>query len=434
MKNFKIIAIGFIITSLIVALVIYRINEKNNSKDQLKKSKTQVVPITTIKPKKGKFISTLSVSGSFLPNEEVQIIPKANGRITFLNVEEGNFVNKGDLLVEIDHTEIDAQINQAQAQVKVAQANLNLAINGPLNPQIEQAKALIKQNKAAILQLETNKRNLEKDQARYLILEKQGVVSTQQLDNNKTQINMIEQQINSSKQQVNSSEQALKLLSDGTRPEQIDVSKALVESAIANTNLYKAQLENYKLTAPFDGLVSKKYLFTGSLVTQNTPIITLSKKNNPELVMNIPEKEIHRIKKGQVIEIKIPQEKNKILKAIVKEINPIVDPITHLFKVRGTIKDMGNFKLGMILECIITTEEKNDTLILPSDAIIRTNDKNIVYTVKDKKAVLNNVKIGLQNTDEIEVLSILNESDEVVLKGNVFVNDGDEVNIQIENK
>ncbi|MFN8673379.1 MAG: efflux RND transporter periplasmic adaptor subunit [Candidatus Sericytochromatia bacterium] len=469
MKNFKIIAIGLILTIGLTSLVVYRIKQKNETQALLKKPKINVVPVTTIKPKKDKFISTLTVSGSFLPNEEVQIIPKATGKIIYLNLEEGNQVNKGDLIAEIDHSEIDAQINQAQANVKVAEANLKLALNGPLNPQKEQAKYQIKQNKAYITQLESNKKNLEKDLSRYIILEKQGSVSTQQLDNVKTQISVLEQQINSSKQQLASSEQGLKLLEDGTRPEQIEVNKAMLESAKANVKLYQAQLENYKIIAPFDGLVSKKLLFTGSLVTQNTPILTLSKKHSPDLVMSVPEKEIFRIKKGQKVEIKVPHEKNKTLKATIKEINPAVDPVTHLFKVRGKTDNLGSFKLGMILDCLITTNEIENALILPADAVIRSDDKNIIFTTREKtkeekeqeqknkldnkkqnedkkdkkepkekpiikKAVLKEVEIGLQNTNEIEILSGLDENDEVIMKGNVFVNEGDDVSIQKETK
>lgn len=433
MKNLKIISIGVISILAVSGLVGYRIKQKNEAQTLLKKTKVNSVPITIVYPKKGKFTSTLTVSGSFLPQEEVQIIPKANGKLLFFDKVEGDYIKKGELIAEIDHAEVDAQISQAKAQVKIAQANLKLAINGPLNPQFEQAKAIIQQSKSSIAQLQANKKNLEKDLKRYQPLESTGIISKQQFSATQTQISVIDQQIESAKQQLFSSEQALQLLKSGTRPEQIEVNKAQVESAQATIKLYQAQLENYKIVAPMDGVISKKFLYNGSLVTQNTPILTLSKNQKPDLVMNVPEREINKVKIGQNVQIKEHSEKEKTFNAKVKAINPMVDNTSHLVTVRAT-GDKNNIKLGVILDCTILTEEKTNTMILPSDAIIRKDDKNLVYTVKNKKAVLNEVEIGLQNTEEIEVLSGLNEKDQVVLKGNVFINDGDSVNIQSESK
>ncbi len=434
MRKVKLISISLLLIILFGSLVGFRIKQRNDAQAALKKSKSSITPVSIIYPKVANFDSFLTVSGQILPQEEIQLTPKSNGRLIKLLVEEGNIVKTGQLIGEVDHSEIDAQITQAQAQAKIAKANLMMAINGAVSPQIAQAKTTVLQSESSILQLKANKQNLERDLARYKILTVQGAISYQQLNNTQTQISVIEQQIQSSKQQLISSQQALKILTDGTRPEQLDVNKGQLESANATIDLYKAQLENYHIISPINGVVSKKFLYTGSIVSSTTPIITISKNIQPDIVMNIPEKEISKVHVGQTVNVKDSSDNTTSSVAIIKSINPSVDIQTRLITVRAKMNKKSNLKLGMLLECSIVTTKDQKHIILPADAVIKNDDKNIVYTAVNNKAVLNNVIIGQQNSNQVEIIQGLNKDDKIILKGNVFVNSGDDIEIKPEIK
>lgn len=426
-----VILVGF----LLAGLTAYRFKQKSADQASLKKSKGLAIPVTVIIPKKQYFSSKLVVSGTLAPEEEVQIAPKVTGRLLYLKVDEGNNVRKGDIIGELDHSEIDAQILQAQAQVRIAKANLTKAYNGPLQPQILQAQATVRQAEASLKQLELNRKNVLNDLENYKKLTEKGILTQQQLNNTQTQYEVINQQVNSAKQEVYSAQQALNLLKEGTRPEEIEANKGQVESANSLIELYKSQLANYKILSPINGVVTKKLLDSGSLVSPSTPIITISNNSNPDVVMSIPEKEIDSIKIGQKVDVETTNNPNKTYKAVIKEINPSIDLQTRVLKVKGKFIQKNDLKLGVLLNCSILTQEKHNTYVIPSDAIVNSNDQTVVYVASnDNKAVMKPVTLGIQDTDKTEVLTGISSNDKVVLKGSVFLSSGTKIEIQNDGK
>lgn len=434
MSKFKISFLISVILIGLVLLVAYRLKQKNESQANLGKTKNQKIPVTVIYPKKGYFSSALTVSGTVLPRDEVDVTPKASGKLLSLHVTEGLSIKAGQVIGTIDHSEIDAQIEQAQAQARIARANLNMAVNGPLLPQVSQARALIRQGEANLKQLEATKENIEKDLMSYKTLLAKGIIPEQQVNNTKTQLEVANQQIAAAKQQIESSRQSLKLLTDGTRPEQIEVNRGQLDNAMASIKFYNSQLANYNITSPISGVITRKFLSSGSLISQTTPIVTVSKDVDPDIVMNVPEKEVENIRIGQKVEVKTSASSDKVYAGKVKEIYPNIDNQTRLGKVKAELNSKEPLKLGMLLVCNIYTVEKNNALVLPSDAIMKDKDLTFVYTVEGNKAVKKNVTLGIEGPDTTEIISGIKPDEKVILKGNTFVKPGSIVNINQEFK
>lgn len=428
-----------LISVVVIALVIFvgfRIKDNKAAEQSSKRNnKPKTVPVTVINPKNGYFSTSLTVSGIIQPTDEVQITPKATGKLLSLLVEEGELVNKGELIGTIDHSEIDSQIAQAQAQVRIARANLDMSVNGPLQPQIKQAESVILQQTASLRELEASRNNLQTELNNYQSLYNKGLITQQQFNSSKTQVEVVDQQVKSARQQIESSKQALKLLTNGTRPEEIEVNRGQVDNAIAAVNLYKSQLANYNIFSPISGVVSRKFLSTGSLVSQSTPIITVSKTSDPQILMNIPESEIENIKIGQKVDIKTSNNSKNTYRAKITDIYPNIDNATRQGKVKAKLLSANDLKLGMTLICNIYTVEKNKTLTVPTDAVIKDNNrKTFVYTVADNKAVKKDVVLGIEEPDTTEILSGLKPTEKVILKGNTFVKPGTMIEIRPELK
>jgi HlyD family secretion protein len=432
MSKFKVSLVVSIIVLGLILMVAYRIKQKNEGQSDRGKTKNQKIPITIIYPKKGYFSSALTVSGTILAKDEVEVTPKATGKLLSLLVTEGSSVRAGQVIGTIDHSEIDAQIEQAQAQARIARGNLSMSVNGPLQPQVAQARALISQGEANIKQLEANKANIEKDLNSYKTLLSKGIIPAQQVNNTQTQLEVARQQIAAAKQQVESTRQSLKLLTDGTRPEQLEVNRGQLDNALATVKFYQSQLANYNITAPMSGVVTKKFLSGGSLVTQSTPIVTISMDSDPEIVMNIPEMEIENVRVGQKVEVKTSASSDKVYEGTVKEVYPNIDSQTMMGKVKAELNERGSLKLGMLLVCNIFTVEKNNTMVLPTDAVIKDKDKIYVYTMVDNKAVKKDVILGIEEPDKTEIVSGINPAEKVILKGNTFVKPGSSVEIHPE--
>jgi HlyD family secretion protein len=434
MSKFKVSLIISIIVLGIVLLVAYRLKEKNESQASLGKPKNQKIPVTVITPKKGYFSSTLTVSGTVLPKEEVEVTPKANGKLLSLLVEEGASVKAGQVIGTIDHSELDAQVEQAEAQARIARANLSMSVNGPLQPQVVQARTLINQGEANLKQLEASRANIERDLASYEALLSKGIIPAQQVNNTRMQLEIARQQIAAARQQMESSRQSLKLLTDGTRPEQIEVNRGQLDNALATIKFYRSQLADYNILSPINGVITKKFLSGGSLVNQNTPIVTVSKDSDPEIVMNVPEKEIENIRVGQKVDIKTSGSSDKVYPGVIKEVYPNIDNQTRMAKVKAQFISKEPLKLGMLLVCNIYTVEKQNTLVLPTDAVIKEKDKIYVYTVNANKAVKKAVTLGIEEPDETEVISGIQPTEKVILKGNTFVKPGSAIEVHSESR
>lgn len=449
MSKVKISLVTGLIVIVLIGLIGFRLKQKNENQAGLKKPKNQKIPVTVIKAKKETFYNYIVASGTITPTDEINLTSKVSARINELNINEGDTIKQGQVIGSLDHSELDIQIEQIKAQVKIAQASLNMSVNGAVKPQLEQAKSNIKQlefnlkeRESNLKELEINKLNAENEFNAQQNLLIKGISSKQQVDTFKTRLDSIKQQIETakqqigaSKQQIETSKQSLKLLSDGTRPEQIDLNKAQLENSLSLLKLYQSQLSDYKIVSPLDGVVTKKYLGVGSLANPSNPIITISKDKDFDIILDIPEKEIENVKLSQKVTIKTTSNSNREYEGFITEIYPNIDTKTRLGKVKAKLLDKeNNLKLGMLLICNIYTVKKGHTIILPSEAVIKDGKNSFVYILHKDKALKKDVKIGIEEPEKTEIILGVNNGDSVILKGNAFVSDNASVEIQPEFK
>lgn len=444
MKKFRAIGIVVLVIMMFIGLVGYRISEKKKKEAELKETKPPLTSVSVVKAKKGKLSETFSTTGTVISQTEVQIVPKVTGRLLQLNIEEGTRVQAGQVIGQIEHTEIDAQIAQAKAQAAIARANLELLKNGPLQTQIDQASASVsqaiaseKQAESNLAQIKVNYQHTESEYKRYQNLANQGAIPGQQLDTYRTQldtsrkqVDAAQQQVAASKQQVVSAKAALKALKDGNRPEQISGGVGQIEQANASIKLLEAQFANYQITSPITGVITKKNVEIGSLVSMNSPIATVSKSETPDLEMNIPEKQILKVRLGQNVNIESSAFPDQTITVKIREISPVVDLQTRLVKVKAAIISKLPLKIGMSFDCRIVLNENSNSLILPAEAILQVENKKVVYLAVNNKVQQKDVKLGLQTPDEVQVVSGISPSDNVITKGNTFVKPGDSIQIQ----
>lgn len=415
---------------IFAGLVGYRIKERKKQQEEISNTKPPVTAVSVVKPQKGTISDTFSTTGVIVSQSDVQVIPKVGGKIISLFVDEGSKVNSGDIIAQIEHNELDAQLLQAKAQLSITKANLDMMVNGPLNTQITQAQASVRQAESSLAQIKVNREHSQTDFDRFKKLQAQGAITNQQLENYSAQLEGLKRQYEAGQQQLISAKAALKNLKDGTRPEQISGGRGQIEQAKASIQILESQLSNYTIKAPISGVVTKRNLVQGSMASMSSSIVTISKTDSPEIEMNIPEKQILKVKLNQEVNLESSAFPDKKIKITIKEISPIVDSQTRLIKVKGAIESDLPLKIGMMFDCKILLRQESDSLILPSEAVLTDLEKKFVYVAVNNKVQEKKIKVGLQNTEEIQVLEGLTPEDNVITKGNVFVKAGD--NIQIE--
>jgi len=408
----------------------------------------------------------ITASGKVVPVQSVNISPKNPGVLAQLYVEQGDRIQQGQILARMDSANIDAQIRQYRANLMQSQAQLAEALAGSRPQEIAQAKARLAQAQAQLAAARAGNRPQEISQAqaqvdaaqaradytteqvkRYQYLYQQGAEKRQLLDQAisedksakaaleeaRKRLSLVQsgtrsEEIDQRQAAVTESRAALVLLEDGTRPEEIAQRQAAVASAEAQLKGVQVQLEDTIIRAPFSGIVTQKYANVGSFVTPTTSASTSASATSSsivavarglEVLAQVPEADLGRIKQGQQVEIVADAYPDQIFKGHVRLIAPeaVVEQGVTSFQVRIAL-DTGIDKLrsGLNVDLTFLGDRVNNALVLPTVTIVTEKGKTGVLIPDGKnKPQFREVTVGAQIQDQTQILEGVKEGDRVFI-------------------
>lgn len=421
MKKKKLI---IIIVTIIVLLALLIVGKKAGWFG--KKDDAKSVEIKTIAPIN--IFEKVSATGKIQPSTEVKISSEVSGEIIELPFKEGQKVNKGDLLVKVNPDLIQAALNRSQAGYQNVQANLS------------QAEATLKE---ATANYERNKSLFER-----------GVISKADWDRS-----------------IANYEGSVAARSSAYYS---------VQSAAASVNEARDNLARTTIYAPIDGTISLLSVELGERVvgTQQmagTEILRVANLNSMEVLMDVNENDIVKVQVGDTSIVEVDAYPKREFSGVVTEIansaqgTLAADQVTN-FKVKVKIletsyQDLLNdkpdgyspFRPGMTATVDIITEKRFNILAVPISAVvIKTDTSEVKKSVAEKykqvkiigdeekfecvfvkengEAKLRVVMTGIQDNANIEIVSGLNENEEVIIGPYNLVSKtlepGDKVSVQ----
>ena len=408
----------------------------------------------------------ITASGKVVPVQSVNISPKNPGTVTELLVEQGDRVKAGQIIARMDSADVQAKILSSRANINQQKAQLAQTLAGSRPQEIAQSRARLAQSQAQLDAAQTGNRPQEISQAqaqvdaatakvnytsqqvkRYQYLFQQGAEKKQLLDqavseDNSAKANLREAEKRLSLQQSGSrtediaqrraavaeASSALQLLESGSRPEEIQAKRAAVAVAEAQLKSDLVSLENTVIRAPFSGIVTQKYANVGAFVTPTTSASTsasatsssvVALAQDSEILAQVPEADIGRIKQGQQVEIVTDAFPDQIFKGRVRLIAPeaVKEDGVTLFQIRIAI-DTGKEKLrsGLNVDLTFLGDEVNGALLVPTVAIV-TDKGNPGVLIPDakNKPQFRSVTIGSQVKDQTQVLEGVKQGDRIFL-------------------
>jgi membrane fusion protein (multidrug efflux system) len=304
---------------------------------------------------------------------------QVTGYLLTQNYTEGSFVNKGQLLFEIDPRPFQAALDQAQGQLSQA------------NGQLAQAKAQLVQSQAQLGQAQANQRRTQLDVDRYIPLARQQAITQQDLDN-ATQNNLSAQaQVDAAKAQIE------------TAKAQIQAADAAVEAARAAVEAARVNLGFTRLTSPIDGIAGQVQVQIGNLVSPvGGPITTVSTLEPIKAEFTVSEQEYLRFRRsanemGRLqLELILadgttyPQQ-GKFLFA-----DRQVDRSTGAILLTGQFPNPGNIlRPGQYAKVRSVVGMQEKALLVPQRAVTELQGTYQVAVVDDdNKVAFQNVKVG----------------------------------------
>lgn len=235
----------------------------------------------------------LQSKGYIVAKHQILISPLVSGRILRLNCDEGQRVEKGELLVELESTEYEAEYQRALANVEAAKQRY-LELQKYREEEIRQAEAELAEVQHQLAQA-------EEDHQRAKDLFARGIITEQEYDNTRRQVEILRERVDRMKA-------ALELLQKGPREEQRRAALAQLQAAQAELALAKWRLENCKIYAPITGTILKKNAEQWNLVNPlamqgSYSICEMADLSQLEVELSIPERDIAKIFEGQLCKV-----------------------------------------------------------------------------------------------------------------------------------
>lgn len=327
----------------------------------------------------------LRLSSELIPFQDINVYAKVSGYVKGIYVDYGSYVKRDQLLAVLEIPELEDQLKQDKAAVKQAKDEIQHT-KDELNREMAEYHVL----------------HLEYQRLLGVAQTRPGLVAQQEIDDAQGK--------------------------DLAAAAKVSAYKAALSAAEGHLAAAKAMEEkdqtllNYsRITAPFTGVVTARYANTGDLMQAGTnskanPLVHLSQNDHLRLVIQVPESFVPQIHIGDPVEVRVPS----LGKGFKGTISRFADEVDFDTRTMHTEVDVPNPQYilvpGMYAEAILSLKDRDNVLAIPLQAVNRTGDRTSVYIVNQQNKIEERpVKLGLETSNYVEVISGLRENDLVVI-------------------
>jgi RND family efflux transporter MFP subunit len=357
-------------------------SQKTSADDAANAPTAPVVKVT-----RKNLADTLEIASEFLPFQEIDVYAKVSGYIRQLNVDWGSHVRQGDVLAVLEVPELEQQIALDQAAVRRSESDLERSREELNRSQSAYEVAHITYTRLA---------NVQKSQPELVAQEEIDVAKGKDLEASAS--------VSAAKDALAAAEQAL------------SVSKASLSKD-------QALFDYTRITAPFDGVVTRIDAYKGALLPAGTSsnkgdlaLCHLSQNNLLRLVIPVPERAVPDIRIGQSISVDVSALKKSFNGKIVRTSDQI-DLETRTMHTEVQVPNP-NYELvpGMYASVKLLLKTAENVLTLPIQAVRNTGEgsANVLLVDSAGKVEPREVKLGLEGANWVEVVSGLQEDDVVI--------------------
>lgn len=198
-----------------------------------------------------------------------------------------------------------------------------------------------------------------------------------------------------------------------------DARLRMAKAAMAET---QAMMDYVEVSAPFDGVVARKWVEVGDLASPGKPLIEIEDCSALVLEADVPEAIASRIGQGARMVARVDT-RSEELAATVSEISPAVDPASRTFRVKLDLSPAAGLLSGQFARLLVPVGESGG-LYVPAPALVERGQLEILFVVADQRARMRLVKTGKRLGNEVEILSGLDAGDTVVTEGASRLADG----------
>lgn len=215
------------------------------------------------------------------------------------------------------------------------------------------------------------------------------------------------------------------IASNATTRQEFDAADARVKIGTGALSEAETMMSYAQVTAPFDGVVTRKLADVGDLAMPGKPLLEIEAPTSLRFEADLPEAILDRVKLGA----KMPVRLAKVIEGTVSEISPVADPVSRTFNVKLDLPPTEGLRTGQFGRVSVPVAEVR-LLLVPRSAVLKRGQMELVFVATDGKAALRLVKTGKVLDDRVEVLSGIEEGEQVIVSGVARLTDGQPVTVQ----
>ncbi len=325
---------------------------------------------------------TAPVLGRIVAREEGSVATRVNGRVLSVEADVGDRLEAGDLIAVLDPTtaELDRDLAEAEYQTALQQVEVTQREIELLRQERDRLERL--QNSAAFNRASFDDKVLEIQVA-------EGRVAT----------------------------------------DRAEVSEARIRLEQAQTDL-----EDLRITAPYDGVVTLRHLSAGAYADTGASVVDMVNYRDVEIEADVPANLVNALEPGLTVNAIL--DNGGSYRAEVRSVIPVENPMTRTRAVR--FMAIGDHLPGRAVGQSVTLElpigDRDDVLTVNKDGVTINQGDRRVFVVEDGKAAPRTVELGRAVGSRFEVISGLVEGDLVVVRGNERLRPGQQVNFEPPNR
>lgn len=434
-RAFNLIAV-ILITAM--AFGFYGCEKKKEIREEAK------ISVKMAKAGHGKINREFTFTGTFTSKNRVEILPRIQGRVEKVFFDEGDHVNKGQLLIKLEDDDLKAQLKQAGASVEVARARLGQARSGysltssTTSAQVSAAADGISQARENVAQAKSSFENAKLEYNRMKRLYKRGAVAKQTLDNVTTQYEIAQSRLKASRIAVEQARENYNIarantLQTGVRRSEITSASAGITQAMANLQYLQVTLNFTRIKSSINGVITARNVEPGQIVGpgNKTPSMIITDNSVVYLEANIPESEMTGLKIGEKVDVVAPALENRKFKGRILAIVPSADPASRTFKIKVSVSNPKEMiKNGMSGRATVQTEVVRGVMTPRHWLKIIEGEFYVVKMDKEGKAKHSKVVTEYYNEEKAIIKSGLKKDEKLVVVGHETLKDGDRLDVK----
>lgn len=364
------------------------------------------VPVTTVLVNQEPMVVKVFATGRVKALEEETLFAPFTGMVKELLVEAGEQVEEGQVLLRFDTDELSRKVREAEARLKVEEANLHKIQAGPREEELDKARLRLEQAEAGLANAKMRLERLES-------LFDAGAATAENLE-------VAKQEVTNQEYALLIAQKDYEILTGGEQPEVLEAMVAQKREAENALLALKEQLEQGEVKSSMAGTVLEILVNPGQMITQGAPLMVVGDLNRLIVEVNIGEGDSRELALGQTVEISGTSFAGTYA-GTVSKIAPAGKIVSGsqpqtVIPVEIAIEGSPPIKPGVSAEVNIITVEHPDALVLPYEAVIEDEEgQEWVFVVREGKVEKRQVILGVGNELYREVLSGLSAGEEVVI-------------------